>query len=442
MHPNTRHKKLLENVKVRRWYENLEAKSTVTAGVYLRNLGLWMEYLHKDPDNLIEFVKNDFEEFKGQVSDQIRKMERDGIHGASISTSIKPMISFLKFHNVVVRLSLNIKNENRNLNAEKETIPEKYQLRSILLKASLRERVAISLMSFSGLRPEVLGNEIGNDGLRLGDIPDLTWNGDFDIRIPARIDIRAELSKTRLPYFTFLGKEGCDYLLDYLRSRKKNGENLTPQSPAILPENEKSYRENPSEFLRTNLIGRRIKKAISKAGFEWRPYIFRAYFGTNLDSSEAKGYISHPQRQFIMGHKGDIEEAYTKRRSEVKVDEIRDAYTKCLTFLETEKKEITEDELETKFRTQLLLMAGFSEKEINEKHLLDMTAEEITKLARDKLFSMQKVDISDQIQKDKQEMNGSHKQKVVSLDLIEEYINSGFVVKMALGNDKAIVELP
>ena len=27
-------------------------------------------------------------------------------------------------------------------------------------------------------------------------------------------------------------------------------------------------------------------------------------------------------------------------------------------------------------------------------------------------------------------------------NIIEEYINSGFVVKMALGNDKAIVEMP
>ena len=55
---------------------------------------------------------------------------------------------------------------------------------------------------------------------------------------------------------------------------------------------------------------------------------------------------------------------------------------------------------------------------------------------------MDRRDISSQIEKDKQELNGSHKQKVVSLDVVEEYINSGFVVKMALGNDKAIVELP
>ena len=87
-------------------------------------------------------------------------------------------------------------------------------------------------------------------------------------------------------------------------------------------------------------------------------------------------------------------------------------------------------------------MAGFSEEEIKEKNLLNMTAEEITKLAREKLFGMNRGDITHQIEKDKQELRGSHKQKVVSIDAIEEYINNGFVVKMALGNDKAIVELP
>ena len=91
---------------------------------------------------------------------------------------------------------------------------------------------------------------------------------------------------------------------------------------------------------------------------------------------------------------------------------------------------------------QLLLMAGFTEGEIQEKNLLNLTSEEITKLVREKLFGMDRKDISNQIAKDKQDLKESHKQKVVSIDLIEEYINNGFVVKMALGNDRVIVELP
>lgn len=428
MHPKTRHGKLLENVKIRRWYENIEVRSTVTAGVYLRNMGLWLEYLQIDPDAMIELAKNNFDEFKGRVADQIRKMEREGIQGASISTSIKPMISFLKFYNVVVKLNLNIKNENRNLNAEKEVVPEKYQLRAVLLRAPKRERVAISLMAFSGLRPISMGNELGLDGLRLGDIPDLNLNGDIDfVKIPARINIRAELSKTRLPYFTFLGEEGCQYVLDYLKDRRSKGEVLNPDSPVVLPINEKSMKENPSEFLRTNLIERRIKKAISKAEFGWRPYIFRAYFGTNLDTAEAKGLISHPQRQFIMGHKGDIEETYTKRGSEVKMEEIRSAYQKCLPFLETENKtsQIEVADLEKTFTSKFLKLLGFSDSEI--KDMADLDDETLQKLINERRGM---------------NMNNGHKQRVVNLNEVKTFIEQGWEYVGSLPNNEAIIKLP
>lgn len=428
MHPKTRHSKLLENVKIKRWYENMEVRSTVTAGVYLRNLGLWLEYLDIDPDAIIELAKDNFEEFKGKVSDQIRKMEREGIQGASISTNIKPMISFLKFYNVVVKLNLNIKNENRNLNAEREIVPEKYQLRAVLLKATKRERVAISLMAFSGLRPISLGNETGIDGLRLGDIPDLNINGAIDfIKIPARINIRAELSKTRLPYFSFIGEEGCQYIIDYLKDRRNKGEKLNANSQVILPINEKSFREDPSEFLRTNLIERRIKKAITKAEFHWRPYIFRAYFGTNLDSAEAKGFISHPQRQFIMGHKGDIEETYTKRGSDIKMEEIRSAYQKCLPFLETENKTIPVqmEDLEKSFTAKFLKLLGFSDTEI--KDMSDLNHDELQKRINERRGKS---------------LNNGHKQKVVNLNEVKVFIEQGWEYVGALPGNEAIIKLP
>ena len=121
---------------------------------------------------------------------------------------------------------------------------------------------------------------------------------------------------------------------------------------------------------------------------------------------------------------------------------MRSAYEKSERFLETERKGLTEDEVENKFRMQLLLMAGFTEGEIQEKNLLNLTSEEITRLAREKLFGINKKDISSQIEKDKQDLKETHKQKVVSIDVVEDYINNGFTVKMALGNDKVIVELP
>ena len=44
-------------------------------------------------------------------------------------------------------------------------------LRKVLDSSNVRGRVAISLIAFSGLRLQTLGNEPGTDGLKLGSLP-------------------------------------------------------------------------------------------------------------------------------------------------------------------------------------------------------------------------------------------------------------------------------
>ena len=430
MNPATRHKKLLENKRVERWYLNVKAKSQLTSDTYLRNFGLWLEYLDKDPENIIAFARDQFEDFKGAVSDQIRKMESKGTMGASISTSIKALISYLKFYNVIVRLGINIKNENRNLNAERERIPDKDELSRILRTATMRERVAISLMAFSGLRPEVLGNIDGSDGLNIGDIMDLSIDkGKIEFNsIPVQIIVRPDLSKIRTRYFTFIGPEGSEYLKEYLETRIANGERITKDSPVILPV-EKQSLDKKNKYLMTVLLLRRIKATITKAGFDWRPYILRIYFGTNLDNAESKGYISHPWRQFIMGHKGDIEETYTKR--EGMIDEGRNQYSKCLEFIETEKKGIPESKLNEEIKGIKLLIlknAGYSDEEIDKGDFLSLEIADLIQKLTDKKAK---------------DMNNGNSQKVISVRDVKDYIGKGWeYVNTLPGNKEVIIKLP
>jgi hypothetical protein len=42
-------------------------------------------------------------------------------------------------------------------------------------------------------------------------------------------------------------------------------------------------------FLRTILVTRDIKEAITKAGFDWRPYVLRAYCDMGMIVAESKG---------------------------------------------------------------------------------------------------------------------------------------------------------
>ncbi len=446
MNPVTRHKKLLENKKVERWYSNVRARSQVTSDTYLRNFGLWLEYLRKDPESIVTFARDHFEDFKGAVSDQIRLMESKGTMGSSISTSIKALISFLKFNNVIVRLGINIKNENRNLNAEKEIVPSKDELSRILRTATMRERVSISLMSYSGLRPEVLGNIDGTEGLTVGDIIDLNVsNGKVEFaHIPAQINVKPELSKIRTRYFSFIGPEGSEYLKEYLETRIANGEHLSKGSPIILPI-EKQSLEKKNRVLMTTLLLRRIKGTITKAGFDWRPYIFRIYFGTNLDTAESKGSITHPWRQFIMGHRGDIEETYVKR--EGMIDEGRNQYARCLELIETQKKAMSEQDKQSieKSLTGAVLkkVFAFSDNEIAD--MLELDDESLQKKIQEKIGPTQdKAKIQEKAHTDAKEIakrkNGS-RQVMIPNSFIDEYFSEGFEY-VASVNDRAIMRLP
>ena len=365
--------------------------------------------------------------------DIIRKFEAEGKAGSYISYVEKPLISWLKFNGVDVKLSINIKDENRNIRSENERVPSKEELGKILRMATPRARVSISLMAYSGLRPEALGDYEGTDCLRLSDIEGVKISStgvEFE-KIPANIRIRSNLSKARNEYFTFLGKEGLDYLAEYLGKRVLEGEKLTFNSPVLQldPKGEKKRGKEQNEHLRTALVARDIKKAIVNAGFNWRPYVLRAYFSTALDIAESKGLISHPWRQFIMGHKGDIEARYStnKRLPPDMIEEMRESYKKCLKFLETRISEVSEDNAKLFLQQQLLSAVGYKQEEIDKIDLANISNEEFQQLLRDKVAGAMTE-------------NGA-KQKVISVSDVEKYIQEGYDFEAVLPNGKAVMRL-
>ena len=182
------------------------------------------------------------------------------------------------------------------------------------------------------------------------------------------------LSKARHRYFSFIGEEGAIYIKEYLEERRKQGETLTEESPVLQFEFGK-VRHN--DFLRTTLITRDIRDAIEGANLKMRPYVLRAYFSTGLDIAESKGLISHPWRQFIMGHKGDIEARYStnKRLPPDIIEEMRSSYQKCLKFLETRVSEVSEDSAKLYLQQQLLLAVGYKQEDIDKVELANISNE-------------------------------------------------------------------
>ncbi len=422
-----KYRDLLENEDLKRWYENLRAGSGITADVYLRTLGLFCELNNITPEKIVDMANNNPKEFKNMFMDFVRDLENQRKAGSYIVRFKKVLRSWLKFNDIDLKIDIKIKGENENPKTVNERVPNKEELAKILRKASLRGRVAIALIAFSGLRPESLGNYDGTDGIRLGDLKELNIDKLEFEKIPTMLIVRSSLSKAKHQYFTFIPEEGVTYIIDYLQDRKKRGENLTPDSP-LLNLDEKGIKKH--NFLRTQLVTRDIREAITSAGLKMRPYVLRSYFATALDIAESKGLISHPWRQFFMGHKGDIEARYStnKRLPPDLIEEMREAYKKCTKFLETRMTELSESNAKLYLQQQLLLAVGYKQEEIDKMDLSNISNEDFQKLLRDKVTRAL--------------TNNGNKQKVVKIDELAEYISKGYEFVAALPNGTAIVKLP
>ena len=423
-----KYQELLRDEDLRRWFENLRAKSVLTATVALRNLGHYCELTETTPKEILRKAKSNEKNFRYEFTDFVRKMEKEDKAGSYIARFKKVILSWLKFNDIRLQLTVNISGENETPTIANERIPSREELARILRKATSRGRVAIAIMAFSGLRPESLGDYEGTDGLRLGDLKDLHLSDEIQFeKVPATVMVKSKLSKARHQYFSFIGEEGATYIKEYLEERRKQGEELTYESP-LLQFDVRGVKKNA--FLRTTLVTRDIREAIEASGLKMRPYVLRAYFSTALDIAESKGLISHPWRQFIMGHKGDIEARYStnKRLPLDMIEEMRESYRKCLKYMETRVSEVSEDNARLYLQQQLLSAVGYRQDEIDKMNLADLNTEDFQKILRDKVAGAMA-------------SNGS-KQKLVPMNEIEKLLGEGYEFQAVLPNGKAIMKMP
>jgi len=424
------YQELLKDPDVKNWNENIKAGSIITGEVYLRTLGLYCKLNNTDPRKILEDaregkLKKDFMAF-------VRKLENEGKAGSYIVRFKKVISSWVKFNDLSLDLrSVRIKEASRNPTVEDERVPTQEELSKIITVSSLRGRVSIALMAFSGMRPETIGNFKGTDGLKLSDLPELRINeGKIEfVKVPTIVRVRSTLSKKRHEYMTFLPEEGCNYIKEYLESRMKEGEKLTYDSPLITLEGPiPGTHERP----RTQLVTRGIRKAMRKLNFNWRPYVLRSYFSMALDIAENKGIVSHNWREYWMGHTGDISARYStnKKLSPEMIEEMRETYKKCSPYLETGRKALTEEEkeqLNREVKKWYLSALGFTDEEIAKDNLLELEPRELQQKVREKL---------------KLNMNNGHPQKIIPINELRKYIEKGWEYIKDLGDKEAIVRLP
>ncbi len=343
----SRHKLLLQDADVKRWHDNLARGSRNTAAVRLRRLGLFCEQNKTTPTGLVSIGRKDAKAAEDILLDYTSHMESAGKAPGYIDNTRKAVKSWLEFNYIELKRRIKIKNSDISVTLQDEKVPEKKELEAILNAASPRARTAISFVAFAGLRPQSLGNDIGCDGIRLSDIPDLIIEDDGSKlhfqTIPAKVVVRPSLSKAGHRYFTFLSKQGCEYLLGYLGQRRSHGEILLPESPVITLSRgydlKRTQNENAkkSAFITTPSIRDDIRAAL-RVAIKERPYVLRSYFDTQLLLAESHGKIAHDFRVFFMGHTGSMEARYTTNKGRLPdslVDEMRRTFTQSEEYLST-----------------------------------------------------------------------------------------------------------
>jgi len=428
---------LLQDVDVQRWYDNLSAKSELTATTYLRTLGYYCELNKTNPKALLKVAKT--KAFRDGFSDFVRQLEKEGKAGSYIVRFKKVLRSWFVYNGLEVKLSVNIKGEYDAPTIAHERVPNKEEVDRILRMATARARISLALMAFSGLRPECLGNYTGSDGLVLGDFVEAKiTRGEilFSGPAPTRLMIRKSLSKTRHQYFTFVPELTITYIKEYIDKRVKNGEILSEKTRLLDFDTRGSSRKN--NFLRTTLVTRDIKEAIVNAGFSWRPYVLRAYFDTNMIIAESKGKISHPYLQFLMGHKGDIEARYSTNKGFLPPDMIEDmrkCYKECESYFSTltqpleQSSIVTDAKIEAvKFMAKALLNIDLIEVKIGKEKELgkELTPEETLQLFEDEMKKLR---------------DGKHNpQRIIREEELERHLAEGWHFVSTLPSQRILVK--
>ncbi len=274
-------------------------------------------------------------------------------------------------------------------------------------------------MAYSGVRPEVVGDYLGEDGLTLADLPELDFTGDRPrfTKTPALVVVREGISKARHTYLTFAPSVTCRAIEDYLRYRIARGEKLTRGTDLVSPG------RGANRFLRAINVGDGVRAAFRSLGMQDRPYVLRVYFETRLGVAEGQGKVVH---RFVVhwgGHKGDITARYSLNKNRLPgdlIEEMREAYRRCEPILTGDAP--SEGDVRREVARVLLGSLGYSEKELEAVDLTNL--EQVRALTQKRVAPTPK------------------KQALVRVDELPGYLDAGWTFAGNVGQDRILLNPP
>ncbi len=355
-HSVNAHRALLADPDVQKWYDEMAMGNKVRAEDYLRRLHRYCRAVGRtptqlaakaqDPDGGRRAVEDRFLDFAGLLkrshkpADHAQPLDVRGVdpqlcaqgHPASYANNYrKALASWMARHDVVLR-RMNLGDTDAAPTLEGVPFLTKDHVRTALRATDERGKVVFAFRAWTGVRPEVLGNDDASDGLVLRHLPELRVRGKtvtFD-RMPTQVLVPPKLSKIRRAELKFLPSEGCRYLKAYLEWRAANGEDLGPDSPVV-----RSDRYTTRRFLETKRISGIVRSALRAIGLPNRPYDLRNTFIAGLEAAEHDGKIGHTNKEFFIGRKREIDLRYTHFRAMPPdaAERLRAEYKACEPYL-------------------------------------------------------------------------------------------------------------
>lgn len=436
------------------WYDGHALRSSLSAEVNLRKLGLFLYRTRLSPSRLVAIAKERPEELRDLLIAYAARLHAHGKLDSYLAKTLKGVRDWLLFNNVDFRQFPKLRRAYQAESLARERVPTQEQLRLILGALPPRGRVCALLMAHSGLRPGTLGNDDGTDGLTLADLPELRISGRrpryelpeghsaFLIQVPSR------LSKTAQGYVTFGTPEAADSILSYLGERQALGEKLVPTSPLVALSSlgaRNTRTKDAGSFVTTKSVVYDVRMALRSVcpeGVRWRPYVLRSYCSTQL----LIGRMDHDTREAILGHDLGVSGRYNlrKRLADHVVEAMRSEYERAMGALLTargaEERRSTDD-----FVRLLLRSMGLPE----DTDVSQMSEKERAVLA-DQLSKRLVAGTSDGA-KGQSPSPEHHEgdvsvrtpvQRIVSMEEVPGLLNQGWSAVMPLDSTRFIVQAP
>jgi hypothetical protein len=407
---------LAESEDRRRWHRNVAQGSRATADVYVRRLAAFSRLMNVSPEALTRMGDKPLRDL---VMDFVELESKAKHAGSYIHSTVKAVNSWRKHCGRAVVSGVNIRGRESTPTLVDEVAPSPGQVRAVLARAPLRARVTCALMAYSGVRPEVVGNYLGDDGLTLGDLPEL----DLSVptpkfrKTPALVVVRESISKAGHTYLTFAPTATCRVIEDYLKLRIAAGEKLTRASDLVSPG------RGRRPFLRTMNVSEAVRATFRSLDMKDRPYVLRVYFETRLGIAEGQGKVAH---RFVVhwgGHTGDITARYSLNKNRLPsdlVEEMREAYRRCEPVLTGEAP--SEGDVRREVARVLLGSLGYTEK--------DLEAVDLTNLEQVRVLTQKRV------------APAPKKQTLVTVEQLPGYLEAGWTFVGNVGQDRVLLNPP